>query len=143
MFSLFTFQMFPSFQVSPSETPYPTPLPPASLRVLTHPTTPVFPPWHSPTLGHRTPSGPRASPLIDIQQGHPLPHIQLEPWVPPCVLFGWWSTPQELHGIWPVDIVASSMGLKTPSAPSIPSPTPPLGTPELSAMVGCKHPSLY
>jgi hypothetical protein len=23
--------------------------------------------------------------------------VQLEPWVPPCVLFGWWFSPWELH----------------------------------------------
>jgi hypothetical protein len=27
--------------------------------------------------------------------------------------------------------------LQTPSAPSVPSPTPPSGTPELSLVVGC------
>jgi hypothetical protein len=46
--------------------------------------------------------------------------------------FGWWSSPQELRGggggVWPVDTVAPSMGLQTPSAPSVPSPTPPSGT---------------
>jgi hypothetical protein len=31
-----------------------------------------------------------ASLSIDAWQGHPLLHMQLEPWVPPCVLFGWW-----------------------------------------------------
>ena len=36
--------MFSPFQVSPLETPYPTAPPPASVRVLTHPLTPVFPP---------------------------------------------------------------------------------------------------
>jgi hypothetical protein len=52
---------------------------------------------HSPTLGHQSPSGPRAVPPIDAQ-GHPLPHMWLEQYVPPCILFGWWSTPQELGG---------------------------------------------
>jgi hypothetical protein len=27
----------------------------------------------------------------DAQQGHPLLHMQLEPWVSPCVLLGWWQ----------------------------------------------------
>ena len=31
-------------------------------------------------------------------------------------------------GVWPVDTVAPSMGLQTPSASSVPSPTPPSGT---------------
>ena len=29
---------------------------------------------------------------------HPLLHIQLEPWVPPCVLFGWCFSLRELWG---------------------------------------------
>ena len=58
----------------------------------TCPPTPVFLPWHSPTLGHKTPSGPRASPLTDVHQGHPVPHMR--PWV----LLGWWSSPWELQG---------------------------------------------
>jgi hypothetical protein len=43
----------------PSRTPFPIPLPTAS-PPPTHPLPPSHPPWHSPTLGHRTPSGPRA-----------------------------------------------------------------------------------
>ena len=35
--------------------------------------------------------------------------------VPPCVPFGWWSSPQELQGFWPVDTAASPMGLQTPA----------------------------
>jgi hypothetical protein len=34
----------------------------------------------------------------DVQQGHPLPHMQPEALVPPSVFFGWWSSPQELRG---------------------------------------------
>jgi hypothetical protein len=75
------------------------PLPPASMRVLPlHLTTPVFPPWLSPTLGHWTLSGLRASPPTNVQQDHPLPHLWLEPCVLLCVLFGLCSTPQELLG---------------------------------------------
>ena len=56
---------------------------------LTHPLpSHLSPPWHSPTLGHRAFTGPRSSPPIDVWQGHPLLHKQLEPWVSPCVLFG-------------------------------------------------------
>jgi hypothetical protein len=53
----------------------------------------------------------------------------LDPWVPPCVLFGWWFSPWELWGVWLVDIIVLPMGFQTPSAPSILSLTPPLGTP--------------
>jgi hypothetical protein len=61
---LFTYQMLSSFQVSPLEVPYLIPPPPASIRVVlpSQPITYIFPPWHSPTLGHRTPSGSRVSP---------------------------------------------------------------------------------
>ena len=81
-------------------------------------------PWHSPTLSNQAFTGPRACSPIDDQQGHPLLHIRLEPWVPPCVLFGWWVGPWEL---WLVDIVILPMGLKTSSAPSVLSLTFPLG----------------
>jgi len=54
------------------------------------------------------------SPLIDERQCHPLLHVQLEPCVPQCVLFGWWFSPWELLGIWLVDIGVLPMGLKIP-----------------------------
>jgi hypothetical protein len=66
---------------------------------------------------------------MDVQQGHTLPHMLQEPWVSPYVLFGWWSSPLELWEVWPVDTVALPMGLQTPSAPSVLSPTPLSGTP--------------
>ena len=55
--------------------------------------------------------------------------MQPKPWVPPCVLFGWCFSPWKLWGgVWLVDIVVPSMGLQTPSAPSVLSLTPPLGS---------------
>ena len=54
--------------------------------------------------------------------------MQLELWVPPCVLFGWWFSLWELWRVWLVDIVLP-MRLQTPSAPSVLSLTPPLGSP--------------
>jgi hypothetical protein len=91
---------------------------PASMKVLphppTHPPTPALPPWHSPVLGHQAPLCPRASPPTDVQQGHPRPHMWLEPWVPPCVLFGWWSSTREFQGVRPVDSVAPPWGCKAP-----------------------------
>jgi hypothetical protein len=65
--------------------------------------------------------------------------MQLEPWVPPCVLFGWWFSPWELWGVWLIDIFVLPVGLQTPSAPSVLSLSPALGVPMLSQMVGCKH----
>jgi len=106
--------------------PFTYPLPPTSL------------PWHFPTLGHQAFTGPRASPAIDAELGHPLLRIQLEPWVAPCMYF--------LVG----DLVPGSFGrsgwlifllflwgLQTPSAPSVPFLTPLLGHPVFSPIIGC------
>jgi len=102
IFSLFTFQMLSPFQVSPSETPYPNPSPPASVRVLSpHPSTLsliltlAFLYTRSSSL-HR----PKSSPPIDAPQGHPLLHKQLEPSVAPCVLFDWQFSLWEFWDIW-------------------------------------------
>jgi hypothetical protein len=102
------------------------------------------PPTHShpPALTFPN-SGLMVSPPTDVQQVHPLPHMWPAPWVSPCVFFGWWSSSWELLGVWSVDTVAPSMGLQTPSAPSVPSPTPPSGTSRLGSMVVCELPPLY
>ena len=70
-----------------------------------------------------------ASPSIGARQGYPLPHKQLESWVPPCVFFGWWFCPWELSVVWLVNIVVLPMKLQTPSTPSVFSLTLPLGSP--------------
>jgi hypothetical protein len=54
--------------------------------------------------------------------------MQLELWVPPCVLFGWWFSPWELWGEG-APIVVVPMGLQIPSAPSDFSLALPLGSP--------------
>jgi hypothetical protein len=88
---------FPHF---PSKSPpVPSPLP-----LLTNPPTPASLSWHSPAL--RNQAWLRVSPLIDVPQGHPLLHMQLEPWVPPCMLFVWWFSPWELWGYWLIHIVS-------------------------------------
>jgi hypothetical protein len=61
-------------------------------------------------------TGIRASPPIDDRLGHLLLHIQLEPWVPPCVFFDWWFSPWELWGYCLVHIVVTPIGRQTPSA---------------------------
>jgi len=88
--------MLSLFLFSPPEVPYPILLPPASMRMLPHLSTPTSLPWCYPILGHRAFTGPMASPPIDVQQDHPLLHMQLEPWVPLSVLFGWCFSPWEL-----------------------------------------------
>ena len=37
---------------------------------------------------------------------------QMEPWILPCVLFGWWFSPCKLWRVWLVDIVVLPMGCK-------------------------------
>jgi hypothetical protein len=112
--------LFPGLPPTPPQTLYPIPSSSASVRVFSHPPTPSSLPWHSSKLGHHAFIRPRASPPIDARQGHPLLHMGLEP----CVLFGWWFSPWELWGVWLADVVLS-MGLQTPSAPSVLSLTPP------------------
>jgi hypothetical protein len=48
---------------------------------LTHSSTTASLSSHSPTLGHRAFTGPRASSPIYARQSHPLLHIQLGPWL--------------------------------------------------------------
>jgi hypothetical protein len=117
IFSLFILQMLSPFPVPPHpKTPYPISPLPASMRMFPHLPTPASPPWHFPTLGRQAFTGPRTSPPIDARQGHPLLHMWLEPWVPPCVLFGWWFSPWELWRVWLVNVVFLPMGLQTSSA---------------------------
>jgi hypothetical protein len=110
-----------SFLVFPPKISYPLPLP-----MLPNPPTPIPGPG-SPILGQRTFTGPRATPPIDDWLGHPLLHMQLEPQVPPCVLFDWWFSPKELWGYWLVHIAVPPMGLQTPSVPCVLSLAPSLG----------------
>jgi hypothetical protein len=81
-----------------------------------------------PALGHRHPSGPRTAPPTDLQQGHHLPPMWQEPWVPASVLFCWWSSSWKVLGFWPIDTLAMPMRLQQPSASLVHSPIPPLGT---------------
>ena len=113
--------MLSPFLVSPPKIPYPLFCPPA-------PTYSASWPRHSPTLGHRTFTGPRASPPIDDWLGHPPLRMQLEPRVHPCIFFDWWFSPRELWSYWLVHIVVPPMGLQTLSAPWVFSLAPSLGT---------------
>jgi hypothetical protein len=75
----------------PLQNPPSHPPPSVSMRVIPHPSTHSYLPTGAFT-------GPMASSPIDTQQGHLLLYMQLEPWVTPCVLFGWWFSPWELWG---------------------------------------------
>jgi hypothetical protein len=95
IFYVFTFQNLSPFLVSPPETSFPSPTPffYEGAPPLTHLLPPPHPSIHSSTMGHPTFPGPRASPLIDVLQGHPLLYLQLEAWVLSCALFGWCLIP--------------------------------------------------
>jgi len=71
-------------------------LPPASLRMLPLPPThsnlnALALPYLEETSLHR-----RNFPSIDAGQCHPLLHMWLESWIPPCVLISWLFSPWEL-----------------------------------------------
>jgi hypothetical protein len=107
--------------ISPPETPYPIPCIYEGVSPPTHP----LPHQHP---GEWSLHKASTSPPTDARQCHPVGHMKLEPWVPPCVLLGWWFSPWKLWELWLVDIVVMPMGLKTPSAPSVLSLIPPLGS---------------
>jgi hypothetical protein len=83
-------------------------------QLLPNPPTPASWLWHSPILGHRTFTRPRASPPIDGRLGHSMLHMQLETGVPPCVFFDWWFSPKEIWGYWLVHIIDPAIGLQSP-----------------------------
>ena len=129
--------MLSPFLVSPLKTSYPLLLP-----LLTDIPTPTSWPWHSPTLGHKAFIEPRASLPVDDQLGHPLLLMQLEPWVPPCALFGWWFSPWELWGYWLVHC-CSSYGAANTFRSLGPFSSSFFGDPVLSSMVSSEDPPLY
>ena len=109
------FKCFPLSRYPLRNPPIPVPLPLPLWGCPPQPfPSPIFLPWHSPTVGNQTPSGSKASPPTDVQQSHPLTHMWTEPWVPPCIHFGWWSSPQELWGTCPGDTVAPTIRLQPP-----------------------------
>ena len=101
--------MLASFLVSPPKIPYPLLFPLAPQPTHSHSWS-----WHSPILGHRAFTGPRASSPIDDQLGHILLHIQLQPQVPSCVFFDWWYSSKAnwlVCGYWLFHIDFPLMGL--------------------------------
>ena len=79
-------------------------------------------------------------PFIDDWLGHPLLHMHLEPWVPPCVFFGWWFSPWELWEYWLVYIVVSPTNTFSSLGPFSSSS---IGNPVFCPMDGYEHPLLY
>jgi hypothetical protein len=68
--------------------------------------------------------------------------MQLEPWLPPCILFGWWFSPWVLLQVWLVCIVVLPMGLQTSQLLQSFSNSS-IKVTMRNLMVGCKHPHLY
>ena len=122
------------------KTPISSPLP-----LLTNPPTPTSWPWHSPILGHRTFTGPTASPPINDLLGHLVLHVQLEPWFPPCVFFGWWFSPRELWGerVLVSSYCCSSYGPAKPFNSFGNFSSSFIGDPVFCPMDVCEHPPLY
>ena len=118
--------MSSTFQVSPSETPIPSPCLYEGAAPPTHSRPPDL---AFPYSGASNTPGPRASPPTDVQQGHPLPHMQPAPWVPPCAFFGWCSC-SSLHGA------------ANPFSSFIPFSNSCIRDPKLSPTVGCELPPL-
>jgi hypothetical protein len=86
------------FPLYPPEKPLSHPSSPCFYGGAPTPSTLTSLPSNFPSLGHLAFIGPRASPPIDVQQGHPLLHMWQELWVTPCVLLYWWLSPWELWG---------------------------------------------
>ena len=119
------------------------PPPSASMREFpTHTNTAFSLPWHYPTMGHWVFEGTRSSLPINVWQGYCLLHMQLEPWVPPCVLFDWWFSSCELWGIWLVDIVVLPI-VANPFSSINHFSNSSIGDPMLIPKGCCKHLSLY
>ena len=74
---------------------------------------------------------------------HHLLHMQLEPWVLPCVLFGWWFNPGELWGILVGSYCCSSYGAANPFSSLDSFSSSSTGDSALSSMVDWEHSPLY
>ena len=101
---------------------------PSPIPLLINPHTPTSWPWNSSTLGHRAFTGPRVSSFTDDRLGHPLLHMQLEPWIPLCVFFGWWFSPWEFCGLLVSSYCYSSYRAANSSSSLVLSQAPSLGT---------------
>jgi hypothetical protein len=112
----------------PSQLPlHKPPIPPLSPLLLwgCNPTNPPTSPHHTSIPLHQA-SSLHSTKSFPSHWGHSLLQMQLEPWVPPCVLLDWWFSLWKLWGFWLVDIVALLIALQRFSAPSVFGLTPPL-----------------
>jgi hypothetical protein len=113
--------MFSPFQVSSSETPYLIPFPCLyeGASSPTQPPTTFFWLLHSPTLRHRHLQAQGLLLPLTRPTSATFAARAMGPFI-----YTLWFSPQKLQGVWLVDTVASPMELQTPSASSVPSPTP-------------------
>jgi hypothetical protein len=117
---------FPSKTPPHQKSPIPSPSPCFYEGVPPPPPTP--PPHHGiPIRWGIEPSQDQESLLLLMPDKAILCYIYS--WGHGLLQFGWWFSPWELWGVWLVDIVVLPIGLQTPSAPSVFSLNPPLGTP--------------
>jgi hypothetical protein len=93
------------------ESPFTIPTSPAykGVPLSTHPLPCSCPgiPLH---LGIKNPQAQVLLLLLMSNKAIYLPHMCPEPWVLPCILFGWWFSPLELWGAWPVNTFAPLHG---------------------------------
>ena len=135
------FKYFPLSRFHLQKLPIPSPLPPVSVKVVLPPTCPL-PASLSGILLHWSIKHPHTQELLlplmyfkDILchtygQCHGLFYVYS------LVVDG--PVPWEHWRALLVDTLAQCLGMQTPFAPSVPSPTPPSGTPELITMAGYK-----
>ena len=93
IFSLFIFQIFPLSMSPLQKSPILSPSPCLDEGALQPPTHPYLPVVAFPYTGASNTLRTKDAPPPDVQQGHPLPHMWPEPWVPRCGPFCWWSSP--------------------------------------------------
>ena len=115
---LYCMCVYPPLQLPLHQPLIPSPSPPSPLsiwRCSIHSSTPAS--QHTPMLVHQTATGPRTSPSL-MWDNAILCYMFLEPWIPRCILVGWWFNLWELWVFRLVDIVFP-MGCQSPSAPSV------------------------
>jgi hypothetical protein len=95
------FKCYPLCCLLPLKVPYPIYPPLTSMRAFSNPPThsclPVLAFSYTAASSLQMTKG-LSSHWIPAQQGHPLLHMGLDSWVPPCVLFGWCFSLWELWG---------------------------------------------